>query len=226
MSTRWKEGEQGAAGRVRATQEQIRLRVQQIYVYLRDGLRAQQIYQLCAKQRELEIAARVKAKQGGQEGPPVVWGDDPLPSVRQLNTYIQSAKKLIAVEGRELSKQAEYVLGSQYARILDVYSRALADKKYHAALRAIEQISRLFGLEGAIKLQILPPQEGDDSAKQTPRRVSELTPESAFSALQQLMTTALARAQAQGKLQGVQVEQLLLGQPVKVVEPSTNGDKR
>jgi hypothetical protein len=119
MSTQWKEGEQGAAGRVRATQEQIRLRIQQIYAFLRDGQRTSDIYRLCAAQRAKEIAARVEARQKGSAAPLLIWGDDDLPSVRQLDSYIAKAKTLIAADGRALATKGEYVLGANYARRSD-----------------------------------------------------------------------------------------------------------
>jgi hypothetical protein len=227
-------GQQVAAGAYRASQSQVSLRVQQIYAFLRDGQRTSEIYKLCARMREIEQQQRLAWRSGklDKAGVPVVeplnvWGETPLPSTRTLDDYIKKAKKQIAEDGRELAKKGEYVLGAQYARILDVYSRALTDKKYHAALRAIEVLNRMFGLEGVVKVQLLPPTEGESAGKTPVQRIAEMTPESAFLELQTIVSRALARAKEKGQLpRETSVEQVLLGNPVKVVEPSTNGDKR
>lgn len=241
MPSDQRKAQQAGANRVRATQEQIRLRLQQIYNFLRDGQRTADIYRLCAIAREREITQRAAAETGvvDNRGVPVprpltVWGDDELPKRRQLDAYIAQAKKLVALEGEQLSKESYFVLGAQHARILDVYSRALADKKYHAALRAIEIINRMFGLEGAIKLQLLPtPNAEQDASAKTPPKPAEMTAESAFLALREIASRALARAQAAGQLPAdVTVERILLGNPVAVIphseqsHSSTNGDER
>jgi hypothetical protein len=218
----------------KATQSQVSLRVQQVYSFLRDGQRTQDIYKLCAIQREREIKARADWRNGSTDArgvriaePINAWGDDEMPKTRQLDEYIRKAKLLIAAEGRELSKKGELVLGTTFARINDLYARALADKKYHACARLIEISIRLFGLDKAVAVQLLPdvPNEGKAT---TAQKVAAMTPESAFFALSEIASRALARARAQGQLEGVSVEQIMLGAPVKVIEhePSTNGDKR
>lgn len=222
-------GEQVAKGAFRPTQVQVSLRVAQIYAFLRDGQRTSEIYKLVAKMREIELKQKEDHEKGGLDRagvrvpePLVIWGNAPVPSTRTVDYYIAKAKEKIAEDGRELSKQGEYVLGAQYARVLDVYARALSDKKYHAALRAIEIVNRMFGLEGVVKVQLLPPTDGEQqSSVKTPQKVAEMTPESAFIALNDMMSRALARAQQAGHLPAdATVERILRGQPIAVIAPN------
>lgn len=137
------------------------LRVAEITRAIIQGLSRAQILQTVARAQAQEAAQRLKARQAGAVDPieiaalvPLVWGDNPLPE-RTLDLYIQRSRLQIAEQAKEISKQKEFVLGTQIHRLNDVYQRSMNDKRYYAALGALREINLMFGLHEALKIMLL-----------------------------------------------------------------------
>jgi hypothetical protein len=124
------------------------------------GLTRAAVMQAVAETQAKEAEKRVKLRLAAFSEAeivathPLVWGDEP-PAERTVDRYISKAKALIAEEGKELTRQREYVLGVQLARASEMFAYAMRQGKIHAAARVWEGINRMFGLEEAIKVLLL-----------------------------------------------------------------------
>ena len=64
------------------------------------------------------------------------------------------AREQFAEEGRELTHAGAQLMGLQAARLNDLYGRALAEKRYSVCERLIRLSAELFGLFGALRVQL------------------------------------------------------------------------
>jgi hypothetical protein len=87
-------------------------------------------------------------------------------------------------------------MGTQWARINMLFHAALKRERYHVCARLIEHTSTLFGLNGAVKLQLL---LGDAKAEPLDDRpVASQTEAGALYEMRALLQAAMRRARAGG----------------------------
>jgi hypothetical protein len=132
--------------------------------------------------------------------PPLVWGVTP-PAPRTVEKYIAKARAQLAHEGgvlamRDAQKEA---LGLAWARINDLYGRALAKEKYTTCERLIRLTCDLFGVMGAIKFTLSLP-TGDDAVDLP---VASQSPEAAAQELAAMLANARERALKSGDQRAV-----------------------
>lgn len=144
----------------RVTKDVIEKRVRAVGEWLVQGHRARRIYLLVSEATKLERERRqtARAKSPPEPPPPFVWGDiDPPCSTRMIDVYVRKARDKFEAEGRELSKKGVEVLGITWARSNDLYWRALAAERYATCRMILRDQMEMFGLIGAIKVQLVEP---------------------------------------------------------------------
>lgn len=188
----------------RVSKDVMEHRVNAVYGWLVAGQRGARIYAaiLAAAKFERERRAEALAAEPPKARPRFVWGDDNPPcGPRTAENYIAKAKERLELEGRELPKQGAQVLGLTWARLNDLYGRALADKRYTVCRQLIRDGAEIFGLVGAIKFQFVDPgaSTGAPAGGDTSHLgESEYTTDQLERAWQELMTEAVTRYRAAG----------------------------
>jgi hypothetical protein len=129
-------------------------RIDAVYRLLVGGSKTSAILQAVAVAQRREAENRAAARANGEAEPPYVWGDDGPPSDRQVAYYIAQAREQFATEGRELTHAGAQLIGLQAARLNDLYARAIAEKRYSVCERIIRLSAELFGLFGAVRVQL------------------------------------------------------------------------
>jgi hypothetical protein len=202
----------------RGSQHAVNQRVRAIAGWMIVGKRTSEIYRLVVEHAEKERRDRATAREtrarlerehadasaAVAEGetpppapalpalPPVVWGDGKPPSERMIDYYIRKARQEFEKDGTTLSKSATAILGQTWARMNQLYARALHDKKYHVCVRVLELTTEIFGLKGAIKIQFLTEPQPD--ADETPTPESNMTEQQLVDEWRRLARVALMRA--------------------------------
>lgn len=141
----------------------VERRLAQVYTAMVRGITRAGITQAVAEAQQKEQSDRTaylaaspdqRALNAKLREPVLVWGDQPVPT-RTLDNYIRRAKDKLAEEAKQLSKDKTTIIGTQYARYNEVYALAMREKKLFAALRAIEGIRAMLGLDEALKLLLI-----------------------------------------------------------------------
>lgn len=188
-------GARGPTGRGdRTPPGQLILREHEVYSYLVIGKGVHEIRDIVAQRvkderkerREWEDRKQDHAERAqpfDEELPDLVWGK--VPSSRTIDRYIVRAKRRLEEEGRTLSKQAEKILGIQWARINAVFHAAFEAGKYSVCARMIEITNDMFALNGAIPLPLTTP--GDPDEKTTTVPETAMTEQGAITELRLLL---------------------------------------
>lgn len=170
-------------------------RVTLVAGWLIQGHRRATIVQLASEAAKKEAETRTEAIKARKPGPPFVWGDDVPPCTAwQIDRYIASAKRQFEAEGRELTKRGVEVLGLTWQRSNDLYWRALAEKRYATCRMILRDQMEMFGLVGAIKVQLVDKGTAGDELDTLPE--TEHTEEQLNSQWRELLAVGLARVRA------------------------------
>jgi hypothetical protein len=175
----------------------LRQRVDQIRTALIAGATRTQILAVVAQmpaknRRRIEKAKRAKKPEPDTS----VWGVGDPPATRTVMRYMAIARKSLEKTGRKLPTMGEQIMGTQWARINMLFHAALKRERYHVCARLIEHTSTLFGLNGAVKLQLL---LGDAKAEPLDDRpVASQTEAGALYEMRALLQAAMRRARAGG----------------------------
>lgn len=157
-------------GARRASEVQVAQRVDQVYTLLMHGLGTNEIYRTVAKTAAEEKLARATAQRqretftaaGDADAaakitvPPNVWGENGGPNTRTIDRYIQTAKQRFKTEAAQRAKEGDLVLGLQQRRLGYLFAQATSgkNKSLMTALATVQEINKLHGLHGAVKLQL------------------------------------------------------------------------
>lgn len=204
------------AARARATEIEIRQRVEYVLSLYVSGRRPGEILRAVAKRHAAEEEKRkeaLAALEKGEVPPRVVWGlEDKPPAERTVATYLKQAKEELARRGRSVVTNGDMLLGLQIARLGQAYQTAQKAKAAHAMVRVVEVTNDLFALEGVVRPQLtaitaganLPGgQEEPEEERRAPVPDATMTEESAAAELARLL--GKARQIYQRQLQGAPV---------------------
>lgn len=193
----------GARARPRATEIEIRQRVEYVLALYVSGRRPGEILRCVAKRHAAETEKRqlaLEALEKGDVPPRVVWGlEDKPPADRTVATYLKAAKEELARRGRSVITNGDMLLGLQIARLGQAYQTAQKAKAAHAMVRVVEVTNDLFALEGVVRPPLTAAQAGgdgqggDEEEPTTERRAvpdATMTEESAAQELARLLGKA------------------------------------
>jgi hypothetical protein len=190
----------GAIGH-RPAKSVIDKRIDAIGAWLIQGHRTQTIQALVLEAAKIEAERRQKANETvpPAAAPPFVWGDVVPPvSTKTVEVYIRRARERFELTGRELPKKAVEVLGLTYEMLHDLYWRALADKRYTVCRQLIRDQMEMFGLVGAIKVQLVGNDQPTGAAEPDTSHLPETehTAEQLAAEWSKLLQAGLARVRA------------------------------
>lgn len=164
----------GGNGAARPSEVQLAQRVDQVYSLLMYGVSTSDIYRTVTDTAKTEATTRAAAlvrratlsEAGDVQGaaavaiPPNVWGDSgKAPHDRTIDRYIRDAKLRFKAEAAERAKEGDLVIGLQQRRLAYIFSQATSGrtKSLMVALAAVQEINKLHGLHGAVKLELSGP---------------------------------------------------------------------
>lgn len=180
----------------RVTKAIIDKRVSIVSGWLIQGHRFGVICQLAAEAAKKETEARTAAATAKTAPPAYVWGVA-APSERTLERYLASARAGFEAEGRELTRKGVEVLGLTWQRSNDLYWRALAEKRYATCRMILRDQMEMFGLIGAIKVQLVDKGTADGVEPDTSHLPeTEHTEEQLNRQWRELLVVGLARVRA------------------------------
>jgi hypothetical protein len=184
---------------VRVSKAVLDKRVGVVANWLIQGHRNRTIYALVSESTKKEAERRATALKESKPLPPFVWGDhDPPCSTHMIDEYIRKARVKFELTGRELTKKGVEVLGMTWERSNDLYWRALNEKRYGTCRMILRDQMEMFGLIGAIKVQLVAPGEGSGAESPDTSHLPETehTEEQLASAWRELLSMGLARVRA------------------------------
>lgn len=143
------------ARRGKQTDLVVAKRVSAVYQLYIDGNQRPEMLAAVAKQQKEEAAEREAARAKGKKLPPFVWGDEPLPA-RTFRYYVAKAKQRLKNEGVQLLApgQGDFIIGKNFARMDDVYQKALEEKRYEVCRKIIRDQLELCSLFGKITVSL------------------------------------------------------------------------
>ena len=221
-ATRTRPTRGGRRERPRATEIEIRQRVEYVLSLYVAGRRPGEILRAVAKRHAAEAEKRADARlllEHGYPPPRLVWGlEEEPPAERTVARYLQQAKEELGRRGRAVVGNGDMLLGLQIARLGQAYQTAQRQKAAHAMVRVVEVTNDLFALEGVVRPQLTALKAGggeengqnggeEQEREQRPLPDATMTEESAVAELARL----LGKARQQYQLHQLQ------GQPVAVV---------
>lgn len=196
MSRTWDRGK-------RPGQTAIEQRVSYVAsLYLR-GYPTRDIYGKCQQAAEKEHAARaawIAAGSPADSEPTRVW-DAGVPTSRTVDGYIKRAKGEYVRAAQEARGAPAAIVGQIIARNNLIFKRAIKTDNLAAAVRCNETLLDIFGLKGAIKLEVFGPAGGPIpvEATHTERPTASTTEQArAVELSDMLMRAVRARAAAIG----------------------------
>jgi len=203
----------GRRERPRATEIEIRQRVEYVLSLYVAGRRPGEILRAVAKRHAAEADRRKEALEKLEKGevpPRVVWGlEDTPPAERTVAVYLQRAKEELGRRGRAVVGNGDMLLGLQIARLGQAYQTAQRQKAAHAMVRVVEVTNDLFALEGVVRPQLTALKAGGgeeagqnggeaQEREQRPLPDATMTEESAVAELARLLGKARQQLQLQG----------------------------
>lgn len=184
----------------------VQLRVSTVARGLVDGMGRSATMQAIAKAQGAEAAARQRARTAGAVDDvelnglvPYVWGDVPIPE-RTVDSYIARAKGMLADEGKRVSRQREFVLALQLARLNETYMAAFQAKRFHTCLGVIKEVNLMFGMREAISVMLLAEARAQSDASREDSGVDLSSEQGKMSALSALIQKTSAKDPELGKV--------------------------
>jgi hypothetical protein len=184
----------------------IEKRVATIARALVDGLGRAAIVQAVARDQQRERVERGKARLAGATDErelnalvPFVWGDEPIPQ-RTIEHYMSRARGILSDEGKQVSRQREYVLAIQLARLNETYMAAFQAKRFHTCLGVLKEINQMFSMRDAIKTLLMAEARAQSDAEQEKSGKSLRTEEARAATLSTLIQRASAKDPALSRL--------------------------
>lgn len=176
----------------------VERRLRDVTRWLVDGARTTRIYALAEESAKIEREATEAARVAGTPLPPFVWDVTPRLSTRQIDKYLAKIRATFERDGRELTKKSAEVLGLTWLRSNDLYFKALDAGRYATCRMILRDQWELFGLIGAIKVQLVAPTDADATANAANLPESEYTAEQLAHEWRALIEVGLQRVRSGG----------------------------